>query len=148
MTVSRICQRDVDLVDLDESAWAAAERMHHRAVRSLVVLNADRQPIGIVTDRDLVVRVLAAEKLPRTTRVRDIMTLPVKTIDQTTSVSSAFSLMCGGKIHCLPVVDGSGRLVGMLTLDDVLAHLTRVCHDIGRILDQRTPHTVATPPSE
>jgi CBS domain-containing protein len=148
MTVSQVCQRQVDLVDLDESAWTAAERMHQRAVGSLIVLNRERHPIGIVTDRDLVVKVIAAERVPRTTRVRDIMTSPVKTVLESASLEWALALMRDVEIRRLPVVDGGGRLVGILALDDVLAHLANEFHDIGRILGQQTPRAVVTPPGE
>ena len=139
MTVLQICQRDVDLVDLDESAWAAAERMHQRSVGSLIVLNRLNQPIGIVTDRDLVVKILAPEKSPRTTRVRDIMTTPVKTVLDSASVEWALSVMRDSEIRRLPVVDGEGRLVGVMTLDDILTMLANEFHEIGRLLNRQTP---------
>ncbi len=148
MTVSQVCQRQVDLVDLDESAWTAAERMHQRAVGSLVVLDRERRPIGIVTDRDLVVKVIAAERTPRTTRVRDIMNAPVKTVLESASLKWALGLMRDGEIRRLPVVDGIGRLVGILALDDVLAYWAHELHDVGQILDQQTPRAVATSPDE
>ena len=139
MTISQICQRDVDLVDQDESAWAAAERMHQRSVGSLIVLDRYRQPIGIVTDRDLVVKVLAAEKSPRTTRVRDIMAAPVKTVLETSTVEWTLSLMRSGEVRRLPVVDGEGRLVGVVTLDDVLSLLASEFSQIGHLLDCQAP---------
>jgi CBS domain-containing protein len=143
MTVLQICQRDVDLVDLDESAWAAAERMHQRAVGSLIVLDRLHQPIGIVTDRDLVVKVLAAEKAPRTTRVRDIMT-----VLESASIEWALSAMRDGEIRRLPVVDGEGRLVGVLALDDILAVLASEFHEIGRLLNRQTPRAAVARPRE
>jgi len=148
MTVLQICQRDVDLVDLDESAWAAAERMHQRSVGSLIVLNRLNQPIGIVTDRDLVVKILAPEKSPRTTRVRDIMTAPVKTVLDDASVEWALSVMRDGEIRRLPVVDGEGRLVGVVTLDDVLTMLAHEFHEIGRLLNRQTPRAVVIHPND
>ena len=59
MSVSRICVREVDLADPGEPVFQAAERMHQRAVGTLVILNQESQPVGILTDRDLVERVLA-----------------------------------------------------------------------------------------
>jgi CBS domain-containing protein len=123
MSVGEICRREVDLVDPDETAWAAAERMWRREVGSLIVLDQERRPIGVVTARDLVVRVLAAERQPRATRVRDIMTTPVKTVTDTMSVSRAFALMRQQTIRRLPVVDTAGKLVGMLAQRDILNHL-------------------------
>ncbi len=143
MSVGRICQRDVDLADLDESAWAAAERMHQRSVGSLLVLNEDRQPIGIVTDRDLVVNVLAHEREPRTTRVREVMTTPVKTISEDAAIEQAISMMRSGEFRRLPVIDYDGRLVGVLTLDDILTLLAEEFADIGQLLDRQTPRAAA-----
>ncbi len=120
MGILRICRCDVDLVDPDESAWAAAERMHQRSVSSLIVLNRLGQPAGIVTNRDLVEKVLASERPPRATRVRDIMTSPVKTVPDQASIEWAWAIMRDGAVGCLPVVDGQGRLVGLLTRDDLL----------------------------
>jgi CBS domain-containing protein len=123
MTVSQICQRDVDLVDLDESAWAAADRMQRRSVGVLFVLNKLKQPIGMVTDGDLVVKVLAPEKSPRTTRVRDILQTPVQAIPQTLPIHGLLPIFRAGRVSRLPVVDHAGKLVGVVTLDDVLALL-------------------------
>jgi CBS domain-containing protein len=148
MTVLRVCRRDVDLVDLDESAWAAAERMHQRSVGSLIVLNHLHQPIGILTDRDLVVKVLAPEKAPRTTRVRDIMTTPVKKVLESASIEWALSAMCDGEVRRLPVVDGEGRLVGVLALDDVLSVLAHEFHEIGRLLNRQTPRAAVASPNK
>jgi len=125
MAVLQICRREVDLVDTDESAWAAAERMVQRGAGSLVVVNQQRRPIGIVTDRDLVVKVMAAEKFARTTRVRDIMTSPVIMVLESDSVSRAYEVTRASGIRHLPVVDPVGRLVGILSLDEILSHLTR-----------------------
>ena len=69
MSVGRICTREVDLAQMDESVWQAAERMHQRAVGTLVVIDDDKKPIGIVTDRDLVERVLAKFLDPGATTV-------------------------------------------------------------------------------
>ena len=148
MTVVQICQRDVDLIDLDESAWAAAERMHQRAVGSLIVLNHQHQPLGILTDRDLVVKVLAPEKSLRTTRVRDIMTTPVKTVLESASIEWALAVMRDNEIRRLPVVDGDGKLVGVLALDDILSVLAKEFHEIGRLLNRQTPRAAIVRPGD
>ena len=64
MSLQRICQHDVDVAELGESVHAIAERMRQRTVGCLVIVNEFREPIGIVTDRDLVIRVLAEGKDP------------------------------------------------------------------------------------
>lgn len=143
MSVGRICVRDVDVAELDEAVWEAAERMHQRAVGTLVILNDAKQPIGIMTDRDLVERVLAQRLDPTTTSVRQVMTTGPKTISEETPINTALSLMRSGRFRRLPVVDGQGKLVGMLSLDDVLMLFAEEFTDIGQLLVRETPRGIA-----
>ena len=69
MSVGSVCVKDVDLAVPKESVQIAAQRMHSRKVGTLVVLGEDRKPIGLITDRDLTVRVLADAKTRRDTRL-------------------------------------------------------------------------------
>jgi CBS domain-containing protein len=132
----------VDTAGLDESVTAAAERMHQRAVGSLVVLNYARTPIGIVTDRDLVERVLSKGLSGVDTLVRDIMTADPKIVSEETPIESALALMRSGRFRRLPVVDGEQQLVGMITLDDILMLLAEEFTQIGRLLERETPRAV------
>jgi CBS domain-containing protein len=143
MSVGRICVREVDLVDENETVWRAAERMHQRAVGSLVIVNDSQKPVGILTDRDLVERVLARANDPNTTLVRDVMTADLTTISEKASVESALALMRSGCFRRLPVVDAEGKLVGLLSLDDVLMLLAEEFALIGQILERETPGGVA-----
>lgn len=74
MSVGKICTREVDLAEADESVQAAAQRMHARNVGTLVVLDSDNKPLGMVTDRDLSVRVLGNSLNPFQTTVGKVMT--------------------------------------------------------------------------
>ena len=89
MSVGKICIREVDLADRNEAVWQAAERMHQRAVGALVVVNDAKEPIGVVTDRDLVERVLAERRDPSVVTVSDVMARPM-TISEEASIESAF----------------------------------------------------------
>lgn len=143
MSVGRICVREVDLADPDESVWQAAERMHQRGVGTLLVLDEWKKPIGIVTDRDLVERVLAKALDSSETRVRDAMTRHPRTISEESPIESALSLMRSGRFRRLPVVDREEKLVGLLSLDDVLMLLAEEFLQIGRLLERETPRGVA-----
>lgn len=143
MSVGRICIREVDLADANETVWAAAERIRQRAVGTLVILDDAKRPVGIVTDRDLVERVLAAGRDPNTTQVCDIMTGELKTIAEDDSIESALALMRSGRFRRLPVVDHQGKLVGLLSLDDVLILLAEEFTQIGKLLERETPCGVA-----
>jgi CBS domain-containing protein len=143
MSVGRVCIRDVDLADESETVWKAAERMRQRMVGTLVILNHVSEPIGIVTDRDLVERVLAAGRDAQSTTVGDVMTCGVKTVSEDDSIESALSLMRSGHFRRLPVVDRDRKLVGLLSLDDVLMLLAEEFGQIGELLERETPRGVA-----
>ena len=142
MSVGRICIREVDFADADESAWQAAERMHQRSVGALIVLNQSKEPTGIITDRDLVERVMAKDLNPNTTEIKDVMTAEIKTISEDASIESALSLMRSGGFRRLPVVDTNGKLVGVLSLDDVLILLAEEFSQIGQLLARETAQGV------
>jgi CBS domain-containing protein len=143
MSVGRICVREVDTATFDESAEIAAERMHQRAVGTLVLVNDAAQPIGIVTDRDLVTRVLARGRNASETLLRDVMTAAPRTMMENDSIEAALSLMRRGNFRRVPVVDKNKKLVGLVTLDDILILLAEEFGDIGRLLEHETPRAVA-----
>jgi CBS domain-containing protein len=143
MSAGRICVREVDTASVDENAWTAAERMHQRAVGTLVVLNEARRPVGILTDRDLVERVLAAGRDPGTTLVGDVMTRNPQTIQEDDSIESSLSRMRSGRFRRLPVLDRAGTLVGLLSLDDVIMLLAEEFAHIGGLLERETPCGIA-----
>lgn len=145
MTVGRICVRDVDVADRDESAKTAAQRMHSRKVGTLVVLNESKEPIGLVTDRDLTVRVLAEARDPVQTTVGEVMTRTIKTISEQTPVEEALGVMRSGPFRRVPVVDPDGKLVGLLSLDDILDLLTEEFAFIGEILKRESPSSLGEP---
>ena len=109
MTVGRFCVREVDLAARDETVQAAAQRMHARKVGTLVVVNQENQPIGIVTDRDLTVKVLAEGKDGTQMTVGDVMTSCPKTVSEQTSLEDALVIMRAAPCRRLPVTDAGGQ---------------------------------------
>lgn len=143
MSVGRICVREVDLADAQEPVQAAAQRMHSRKVGTLVVLNAKKEPIGIITDRDLAVRVVAAGKDAFETTVEDVMTRSPQTVRVDATIEDALTIMRGRTIRRLPVVDREQHLVGLISLDDILSLLTEEFNEIGGLLQEESPSSLA-----
>jgi len=140
MNVGQICSRDVDLVELDESARDAARRMLERQVGTLVVLDKSERPAGIVTDRDLALRVIAAGKAAEATPVGDIVSAPVRSIVEGASLDDAIAMFRDGACRRLPVVDATGRMVGIVSLDDVLETFAEELRRIACLLEREAPH--------
>jgi len=139
MSAGRICSRDVDTASYDESVAEAARRMRDRQVGSLIVVDQQR-PVGIITDRDLTVRVLAAGVDPQLTRVSEAMTPSPTTIREDDSIEAALGHMRAGRFRRLPVVGRDGRVIGVLALDDVLELVAQELADIGQLLRREAPH--------
>ena len=143
MTIGRICQREVDTADSKECARAAARRMATRCVGTLVILDREQRPVGILTDRDLAVRVLAEGLNPDTTPVADVMTLHPTTVNENTSIEDVLALMRAKSVRRLPVVERQGRLVGLVSVDDVLALLAEEFRHLGKLLEKSSPNNLA-----
>lgn len=144
MDIADICQRNVDTAQPGETARAAAQRMATRGVGSLVVVDGEGRPTGIVTDRDLALRVVGAGLDPLETTVGDVMSRHLASIDERGTFEHALAAMRANAVRRLPVVDAAGRLVGIVSLEDVLAVLSRAMTEVGTFLQQTSPARAAT----
>lgn len=102
----------------DESVEVAARKLANHNVGALPVCGQRGELCGVVTDRDLVTRCLAANKLPSQTKVREIMTGRVLTVNPDMEAGVAAHLMGRQQVRRLPVVE-NGRLCGMFSLGDL-----------------------------
>ena len=116
-TVREIMTRDPERVDADATVKEAARVMRDLNVGSVPVVSGGRVQ-GIVTDRDITLRVIAEDRSPADVRVAEIASPGPVTVTPDTSVESAARLMAGQQIRRLPVVE-NGQLVGMLSLGDI-----------------------------
>lgn len=149
MSTGRICTREVSVISPSETAAVAAARMAEHGVGTLVVVDEATHPRGIVTDRDLVTRVLARGLDAASTRIEAVMTPEPRTIGERTPIELALSVMRAGRLRRLPVVDDEGRLVGIQSLDDTLALLAEELTIIGGLLERQSrPSTATTPAAE
>lgn len=145
MTVSRICQREVDTVLAHETAQAAGQRMGSRCVGSLAVVDDKHHPIGVVTDRDLAVGVTGQGADPTRVTVGELMSAPPVTVDEGTQVEDALRTMQEHSVRRLLVTGFDGRLVGVLSLDDVVRSVCTQLEHIGALLLETSPAQLADP---
>jgi CBS domain-containing protein len=141
MTSPRVYREDVEIAKREEPVREAARRMRERRVGALVVVDDGHRPVGVLTDRDLALRVLAEQRDPESTRVADVMTPHPVVIGEDTTTEAALALM---KRHApafrrAPVVDRGGRLVGVLTVDDALRRIAAELAAIESVIRAETP---------
>ena len=139
MSAGRICRREVHVATLGESVRAVAQRMRELNLGTVVVKDERGRPAGILTDRDIALRVVAEDKDPKMTPVLEVMTSVPKSIPEDTAIESALATMRAEKCRRLPVVGRDGRLVGVLSLDDILELLAEEFGTIGGLLRAEEP---------
>lgn len=137
MAIGEICNREVVIVTRETPVIEAARLMRQYHVGDLVVVNEPsglRRPVGIVTDRDIVIEVVAMEVAPEALRVGDIMSAELATVRETEGVFETIRYMRDKGIRRLPVVDRDGWLQGIVTLDDLLLLLAEEMGEMAKLI--------------
>ena len=120
--VKDLMTRDITTIDLQKTVLDAAMLMNEKMIGCLVVIDGET-PVGIVTERDFVRRVVA-KKLPLNTKISEIKSEPLITIDPDSSLRKAARLMAENKVRRLPVVK-KNRLVGIIVSSDFARQLSK-----------------------
>jgi len=140
MNIGQVCNRRVVKTMKTERVLAAARRMRDEHVGDLIVVEETRGrvvPVGVLTDRDIVVGILAKDiEHLRTLDVGDVLTREVVTARETDDMSDVLERMVQHGVRRIPVVDGEGMLIGIFTLDDWLATVSRDLQNALRLIDR------------
>jgi CBS domain-containing protein len=125
MNAGSVCKRGVVTVAPTDDLIAAAHLMREKHVGYLIVSEASQsgRVVGVLTDRDIVVAVLAQEVDARALKVGDVMTRDPLVIDEAQSIEAVLRHMREAGVRRVPVVDRSGALTGVLSIDDVLERI-------------------------
>ena len=110
---------EVATIEADRSVVDAAQEMNRRRIGSLVVMKGQRV-VGIFTERDILVRVVAERRDPEQTLVGDVMTAPVVCCIPETELAECRAIVTNRRIRHIPICV-AGRLVGIITSGDILA---------------------------
>ncbi len=135
MPLLECCQRDVATLPLQSTAYDAARLMEEKNA-DMVVITEDARPIGVITDRDLVVRVLTKFRNPQITPVTEIMSEDPLVLDERTGLYEAMQFGRDWNLRRFPIVDADGRLVGIITLDDIIRLLVEEISWVAHIIEK------------
>lgn len=128
MKLNDIFTRNVVTAEPEETLAAIAQKMQQHNVGCVVIVKSQR-PVGIVTDRDLALA-LGATRLSPDIQCQEVMTRHVLAIPADMGIYTATKFMRDRQVRRLPIVDGDDRLVGVVTLDDLLRFLGREVYNL------------------
>jgi CBS domain-containing protein len=143
MNVGTLCQRNVVTVGPGDELSAAARLMRERHIGYLVVVEGSGAggaavPVGVLTDRDMVVSIIARDAESGQLKVGDVMTRNPVAVAESESLATALRQMRSIGVRRVPVVGKRGELTGLLSLDDVLDRLVSELQDVvGAIQNER-----------
>jgi CBS domain-containing protein len=129
MKLSDMFTRKVVTAGPGETLASVARRMQEHNVGTVIIVE-DQRPVGIVTDRDVALA-LGMQGITPQDLVQKVMTRHVRTIADDAGIYTATKYMRDGEVRRLPVVDGAGRLVGIVSLDDLLRFLGRELYNLA-----------------
>lgn len=119
MGLLRIAQSPIIAVKPEDSVIEAVRIMDRERIGAVLVME-DREIRGIFSERDVMLRVVLDRRDPDQTRMRDVMTSPVETIQRSVNVDEALKMMLDRHIRHLPVVNTNGEVEGMLSIRNML----------------------------
>jgi CBS domain-containing protein len=137
MPVGEICNRDVIVVGKDSPTQEAIMLMREYHVGDVVVVeqrNGVNYPVGILTDRDIVIELLAEDVPIDSVTVGDIMSYELLSVTEEDSMETAINLMRKKGVRRLPVVNENGALEGILTLDDLIDLIAEQMKDLAGLI--------------
>lgn len=143
MAIGEICNREVVYVDREVTVQAACKLMRHYHVGTLVVVdeeNGNRIPVGILTDRDIVVEVDAMDLDAKVITAGDIMSPELVTVAESQGILETIEVMRFKGVRRVPIVDADKRLIGIVTIDDLLEVLAEELTDIAGIVSREQTH--------
>ncbi|HUN69651.1 MAG TPA: CBS domain-containing protein [Burkholderiales bacterium] len=139
MNAGELCNREVVIAYRNTPLVEAARLMREHHVGSLVVVVdrlSERVPVGILTDRDIVVAVVAKEVDPRTLTAGDVITGELVAVREKDGIPDALRLMREKGVRRVPVLTHSGALAGILTIDDLLDLMAEELGAFARTIDR------------
>lgn len=140
MSLESLCRREIICVRTSDKVIDATRLMEEKNVGSVVVVSEDK-PVGIMTDRDVMIRIVNKGLDPEKTSVSDVMSVEIITLKQNTGLYDALEQIKESKssVRRFPIVDENGSIKGIITLDDVVYLLGKEMSDVSSIIETERP---------
>ncbi|MDH3537421.1 MAG: CBS domain-containing protein [Gammaproteobacteria bacterium] len=149
MRVGEFCNREVVVIEAESSITDAARIMREYHVGDVVIVETSygkQTPVGILTDRDIALEIVAKGADPEIVRVGEAMSFELVTVDENDDLMHVIEIMRDKGIRRVPVVDADEALIGIMAVDDLLDLLSGVFVDIVHLVDRQRRRETKTRP--
>jgi len=146
MSVGAICNREVIICRLDDSIQEVVALMRNHHVGDVVVVEDrgnEAVPVGILTDRDIVIELLAEEVDLNSVNIADVMSGELATVQEDDDILATIELMREKGVRRIPVVNLQGGLEGILAVDDLIGLIAEQLTDLIRLFGRELQHEKA-----
>lgn len=143
MKVIDMAVHNVATIPAEKTITECARQMRSEHVGSLVIVDDNQRPVGMITDRDIAIQVVALGLDPNTTLVSDVMTTPVVTAKYNESMVVALARMREFGIRRLPIVNDDGELVGVISNSNLVEELSSLLEGLVRNIHSSKAREVA-----
>lgn len=143
MSIGELCSREVVVVNRDEPIREAVRLMRQHHIGDVIVVETregHRRPVGILTDRDIVIELLSAGVDLESVAIRDAMSFELVTVRESDDLLETIERMGERGVRRVPVVDDAGALVGILSIDDVIELAAEQLSGLARLVRRERMH--------
>lgn len=149
MRVGEFCNREVVMIEEERSITEAAVVMREYHVGDVIIVREEygkQTPVGILTDRDIALGIVAGGANPNDVCVADAMSSDLTTVTEDDDLMHVIEVMREHGIRRVPVTDAEGTLAGIMTVDDVLDLLSEVLIDLAHLVDRQRRREIRVRP--
>lgn len=149
MRVGEFCNREVVMIEEERSITEAAVVMREYHVGDVIIVREEygkQVPVGILTDRDIALGIVASGTNPNSVSVADAMSSDLTTVTEDDDLMHVIEVMREHGIRRVPVTDSEGTLAGIMTVDDVLDLLSEVLIDLAHLVDRQRRQEIRVRP--
>lgn len=140
MSIKNLAKHKVISVNLEMNVDEIAKIMKEHNIGNVVVVNEDNKPMGIITDRDIIIKVIADGINPAEIQAGYIMTSNILVLDEYTPIQQVLEMMSAKGVRRAPIINSYGILVGIISADDLAILIAEELETYGKLLRKQIIH--------
>jgi CBS domain-containing protein len=141
MTIGKIANRKVVTLSIDKTILDVAKLMKESNVGDVIIVNDESQPVGIITDRDIAIKIVADEIPPNQMFASDVMSSDLLVLREYQAIQEAFDMMCAKGVRRAPIVDELNKLTGIVSSDDLVLLVADEIESYGKLIRKQVLST-------